>query len=359
MKILCLLILIVGFVSLDSCRKNSPTILAPPPLAPLDSTSHDIAWSKQILDASGSLQAVWIFNDTNAIAVGEFFLHDSLGQWDPMRYNAAFWNGVDWIPKRISAPYRGNLVTVPLDGIFGFSLSDIWLVGEGAPIHGDGTSWTLYQLWDMGTLLSTDGSVLSLWGSGATDMYFVGTKGCVVHYTGNWQKLTSGTTLDIMDIWGGTDPNTEIPVMLAAATGASPADGSKILTIEGSTITLQPTSSLSWSLSSVWFDYGRRTYVVGGGIWYIDPGESWQGGTLDLTTYYSIRVRGTAANDVFVIGAYGDILHYNGSTWINYHSQTGLVNGAYGGICVRKNLVIVVGEEFPSPVITIGRRSSN
>ena len=46
-------------------------------------------------------------------------------------------------------------------------------------------------------------SVNKLWGTSSSDLYGVGYNGMITHYNGRtWQKIESGTTTNINDIWG-------------------------------------------------------------------------------------------------------------------------------------------------------------
>lgn len=129
-------------------------------------------------------------------------MNDSLGHSDSHIYNAIHWNGQSWELRRIQTLFRGNLITVPLEGIFAFSESDIWMVGS-LPIRGDGNNWTMF---DVRTTVDPNLSLSKAWGSSTNDIYFVGRSGSVVHYqNGSWTKIESGTTTSINDIWGYTD----------------------------------------------------------------------------------------------------------------------------------------------------------
>jgi hypothetical protein len=109
------------------------------------------------------LSDVAIIDENNIWAVGAVYLYDSLGNIDQNVYNAIHWDGNNWTVKRISTLNRGQYDATVLNAIVAFSAKDIW-VSDGAPIHGDGTNWTLYHLWDMGVLGPNDGSSMCIWG---------------------------------------------------------------------------------------------------------------------------------------------------------------------------------------------------
>ncbi|MCK7527250.1 MAG: hypothetical protein MZV64_61425 [Ignavibacteriales bacterium] len=132
-------------------------------------------------------------------AVGEVYMNDSLGQPDPIAYNAVHWNGSEWKVKKVSVLFRGNIITPPLEGVVAFSSTDIWFVGS-LPIHGDGNNWTMF---DLRTTVDPNLSLSRAWGNNSNNMYFVGRNGSIAAYNGNsWTKIESGTTVDIQDIWG-------------------------------------------------------------------------------------------------------------------------------------------------------------
>jgi hypothetical protein len=344
-----------GVVLLASCSHSTP-----PPDGP-DTTSHNFVWQIQMLGDGGSsvLHDVAIINDTLAYAVGELYLNDSTGQLDPLLYNVAQWDGNTWQVRRVSVLYRGSFITSPLDGIFARSATDIWL-SSGVPIHGDGQQWQEYNLFDMGVLGQNDGSLRRIWSSSPNSVYFVGNRGTIVCFDGTmWQRIESGTTLPIQDIWGAVNPNTGVTEIYAVASNyiAVPS-GKKLLRITSTNATAMSDSGLNMFLNSIWFCPGSPYYIVGGGFFYsgsITQSTIWQGAPNIVTTYYSLRIRGTASNDIFIVGAYGDVVHFNGSTWKSFQQQTAF-NGNYWSVAMKGNLVIAVGGDGDRAVVAIGRR---
>ena len=73
----------------------------------MDTTSHQFTWQVDTLGdgASSVLYDVAIINDTLAYAVGEMYLRDTLGYFDPNAFNIAKWNGIRWQLKRL--PFIG------------------------------------------------------------------------------------------------------------------------------------------------------------------------------------------------------------------------------------------------------------
>jgi hypothetical protein len=361
MKPLCaLFLLLCGLLQMTSGCHHATE----PPTSTVDTTSHNYTWQVELLGngaGSGVFYDVAILNDTLAYAVGELFMKDSLGQDDPHRYNAAVWDGHSWTVKRLSVTYHGYTSAWPLNGIFAFSATDIWLAGS-VPIHGDGTSWTLYHLFDMGVLSQTDGSIWKIWGSGPTDLYFVGDRGTAVHYDGlNWAKLQTGTTVPIMDLWGAVDTRTGVEEVLAVASHTIFLPSAKrLLSISGTNVTAVSDSGLPIALTSAYFASPTSEHYVGGdGLFTKAPlssAGSWTDIHHGVTQYYSLGIRGQAANDLMVVGAFGEVVHYNGATWKSFLSMTNWPSGNLYAVAMRGNLAIAVGENEGRAVVLVGRR---
>jgi hypothetical protein len=347
--ILILSLSFIAFTSTDCKHSTQP----PDDTTHIDTTSHNFAWTSYTIgDASGgssNLYDVAIINDTLAYAVGEFYINDTL-------YNTVVWNRNTWIPKRISVAFRGNIITPPLYGVFAFTPTDIWFVGS-LPVHGDGINWTIYDLRSMSGLESI--SLTKAWGSSSTDMYFVGNSGSIAHYNGSsWSKIESGITLPFQDIFGATDIKTGEQEILTVASRWDVNQGKIVLRIKNDKTKTLPDSGLPWSLGGIWFKPNQQYYIVGDGIYYAHSPRPtiWNGGANQLTTFYTTKIRANDINDVFVVGAYGEILHYNGASWKSCRSQTALQNGSYTGIAVKSNLTIAVGADGARTVVTLGKR---
>jgi hypothetical protein len=325
-------------------------------LPPLDTTSHDFVWQSQTFGgefAYSIFKDVAIINDSCIWAVGELYLKDSLGNNDIYRYNAAQWDGKKWTIKRISTWYRGYFITEALERIFPFSASDIWC-SSGLPIHGDGKVWTLYQLWDMGVVGPNDGAATQIWGSASNSVYFGDQKGTILHYDGTkFQKLPTITDLQVMDIWGGKNPVTGEMEILAVASNTDTLV--QLLQLQENAVKAIPGVGLRYRLSGIWFDPGRTYRLVGGGDYSkssFKSSDPWI--EKNVTPYYTTAVRGNNANDIFIVGGGGAVVHFNGSTWRNYPELA--MNGLYYSVAIRGDLVVIVGEIGNSAIIVTGRR---
>ncbi len=140
--------------------------------------------------------------------------------------------------------------------------------------------------------------------------------------------------------------------------------GKGIFSIQGNTVSEIssdfdfPGYTVPPELYGIWFVPNKHYYVVGDGIYEKNLlSESiWKNGPLDITHNAVTAIRGNGLNDVFAVGSFGEVLHYNGKRWTSFINETGLDNGGYGGLAVKGNLVVATGGNNPQAVILMGRR---
>jgi hypothetical protein len=120
------------------------------------------------------------------------------------------------------------------------------------------------------------------------------------------------------------------------------------------------TYPIQWDLVSVWFIPGRHYYVIDSGIYEkkLLSDNTWKNEPLDFTRYATTGIRRSEINDVFVAGAFGEFLHFNGVSWKSYINMLGKFNGSYGGVSVKNNLVIAVGYEGLQAKILLAKRTN-
>jgi hypothetical protein len=285
---------------------------------------------------------VTIINDSLAYAVGGIYLLDSTGQIDQTPYCLAQWNGQKWSLSRMTYIPPGSIggsVNAIGTSIFANKNDDIWF-SAGAVFHFDGKSWSYFQ-----NTLGAEGAY-KIWGDGNGKLWFVGRDGLIVHYNnGTWQKIESGTTEDIQDIWGGSDASGTSYALAVVSTIFYGGD-SKLLRITGSNVENLNTNGLSWSISGIWFS-NKSYYITGAEVYSKNSllDTVWNNLPVAPTSDYgyTYSVRGSAWNDVAVAGAFGTLLHYNGSTWRNFTQQLNLPNVIFNSVAIKGNLIVAVG----------------
>jgi hypothetical protein len=348
---------LLSLLMLASCTGDELCTTCPPSAG--DTTSHSFTWELDTLgDGDASyLSDVVIINDTLAYAVGDMYLRDSTGQFDPHAYNMARWNGRQWELMRIQfetfcgQPWVGPY---PASSVIAFGADDIWVTMAGP----QAARWNGQA---QGAPMCVPISVTKLWGTSRSDMYAVGVDGGIAHYDGaSWTKIESGITLPIQDVWGAVDNRTGTTMIYAIASrGASVPGGKKVLRLDGTSVTTVSDSGLSTNLSGIWFQPDVGWYIVGDRIFTATSANAttvWNAGINTITTFYAEAVRGNNVNDLFVVGSSGEVLHYNGSTWKSFRERTLLGNGSYRSVAVQGDMVIAVGYENDRAIVARGRR---
>ena len=327
----------------------------------LDTTSHDFTFQIDTLgDGNGSvLYDVAIINDTLAYAVGEIYKRDSLGNWDPIFYNLAKWNGREWTLQRLY--YQGNTI-MHLRWILAFNERDIWV---NSITHWNGVRWEEVAFDPIFYGVSTN----KAWGTSSSDFYVVGNGGFIAHYDRvRWRRIESGTTIDLRDVWGSPDGS----VVWA---GGYTADYTRSILLQSSgqqwrrvieiPLSVPPRAdSISGSIASVWASMSRRAEVATSGGMYQVPLES--NGNARRAWFPSIgtagffnRVRGKVLNNMFVVGDFGTVAHYSGVSWHQYTEFFNMSNPPslrFWSVSVSDCLMLAVGTVGGRAFIVRGQR---
>jgi len=298
---------------LGSCTHSTPP--PPPPLVGLDTTDHSIVWEvDSVGDGNSSvLYDVAIINDTTVWAVGDLYLGDSSGQLDPERYNLAKWDGLSWRLERVYYPYQGSLYLSQLHTIWAFNVSNVW-VGSNQPMHWNGSQWQKYDV--PSTVFSA--YIYKIWGTSSSNVIIVGTNGSIARFNGStWQKMDSGTEVDLEDVWGIDEKHVWATGMRGdySRSVILQHDGRQWSHIFDS---YGKPRELDFRFQSVWTDNINIVYLAG-----LTGQHSFNIGTrsfrnFNIGQWASLRIRASAQNDIFIASYGSELLHYNGSTWRLY-----------------------------------------
>jgi len=315
-----------------------------------DTTSHNFIWEIDEVGKPGTL-----FRDVFAISEDNFWAVGNI-ETDSGEYNASHWNGTKW---ELLGIYSN---TADLYSIHYFSENDIWVTSHCLPLHWDGNEWTRYHLNNMGINACAGNAI---WGTSSSNMYFVGLEGSIVHYDGqNFVKMESGTDINLLDVWGTSDDNIWV-CGWNECTGESVilhfdgSDWSRFYEWTPSTGSNPvPRDSLRLMITSLWSDPDQPDTLVAVGGWgafHVPTSGAvpvrwsypwrWDLGTGDPMGFPQ-RVRGSRANNIFVVGQRNSILHYNGHTWHNYlewYNPT-LEGVWFRSVAVHERFAVMVGE---------------
>jgi hypothetical protein len=300
------------------------------------------------------LYDVAIINDTLSYACGAIYFGSSI-------CNLFKWNGQQWDTMHISVMLtytNSQMITDqdPLKTILGFNANDIWVVSQaGGVSHWNGAQWVMLNI----PFNQGPGACNKMWGTSSSDLYFVGNNGRIIHYNGNnWTKVESGTGLNIYDIHGATNVKTGETEIYTVAANQFISSDKAIFHLSGNTAQSVSSANIPSSIAGIWFMPGKQYYIVGSGIFTkrsIITQDAWQELSLDITQYYTYSVNANEVNDVVICGSYGEMLHFNGSTWKSYMGQT-YMDGEYYRVAIRNNIVIAVGYNASRATILMGKR---
>jgi len=175
-----------------------------------------------------------------------------------------------------------------------------------------------------------------------------------------WTKIESGTTLNLNDIWGDYNEKTQEWEILAVASDFGTSLEKAILQIKNNSVIKLPLSLQMWPLKTVWFVSGKQYYVAGAGIYQkrLLKDSLWKNEALDITNFATHSLRGYNINDVIGVGAFGDVIHYNGINWKSDYTDPVFGSSPYlASVNIKNNLVITVGLTTNSKAIIIkGKR---
>ncbi len=357
MKNLPFLIALIAFSTVEfvSCDERS---VEPPLTRGPDTTSHNFTWQVTTLgDGSSShLHDIAMINDTLAYAVGEIYLMDSTGRFDPIAYSVAIWNGSSWQMKRLY--YGGTNLITDIRGIFALGATDVWLAAGGV-FHWNGLGSQAELVFSRLTLPDPAATIERVWGFSNTRLYGVGNAGTIIYYDGStWQRLESGTTLDIRDVYGNRNSRTGKEEILAVASSTGSFER-RILLIS-STVTVIPDSGLLpfSKLGGVWLIPGSMYFIVGDGVYSrhdLSSNLPWMH-YAGVTQFFTPSVCGNSVNDIIVTGVFGELLHFNGVSWYSYRTSLGVPGAGLASVAVKGNIAIVVGFDGSRALAIVGRR---
>lgn len=155
--------------------------------------------------------------------------------------------------------------------------------------------------------------------------------------------------MDIQDIWGITDGSSD-PFILCAASNAIEPGEHKILRI----INSDYVDTVDWisnkRVHSVWMDSKYQLFACGDGVFKNCSTNIWKEQD-ELTFVFTERLRGTGKNDVFVVGHFGFLAHYNGASWKEYPEASAAL--VYTSLDIKNNLTVTVGYTQTEAVIQI------
>ncbi|MBI5489978.1 MAG: hypothetical protein HY905_21770 [Deltaproteobacteria bacterium] len=253
------------------------------------------AWAEVSIGPIGSATSVWSAGPADA--------------WASVYGGFLRWDGGSW------TSFPTSFFDVWND-VWGAAPDDVWAVGYatgvGAPPRPIAAHWNGVS-WRSAFVMPFDGQLTAICGSGAADVWAVGTGGNIVHMAGGWfWPVASGVTVDLEDVWcrAGDD------VWAVGARGT-------VLRWDGA----------AWTSSSI--GSSRQLHGVGGfgpsNVWIVGASDTilhWTGGP--FWTYVATgtectprKIWSAGPTDLWIVGdvpsgasaSAGMILHGDGLSW--------------------------------------------
>jgi len=210
--------------------------------------------------------------------------------------------------------------TVSLRGIWGETADALIVVGSRSKVfETDGFGFT-----EMAKALDVPEATLqAVWGAGQ-QVFAVGDGGVILTSTGGgpWSRMTSNTTVDLLDVWG------------SAANDVFAVGPAIILHYDGSGWSAE-TPPGSPSLKGVSGTGPSEVYVVGSGVILRYDGSQWlpetiAGGTGSIGQLEAVWAH--SADSVFAVGRGGIILRRSGGAWTQVYSTGGTTGGDFNAV---------------------------
>ncbi len=245
-------------------------------------------------------------------------------------------DGNKWTNVRLGS-FEGGTIPAPFDlaAIHGLSAGDIFAVGNRSPflpgisfiIHYDGKQWTEQQVPPGSYFLQ------AVWANASNDVWACGISGTLLHYDGaQWSKDSAvvatpqGSTYYLQSI---TRASTGEMFMLGAAYEPGSPQIPERWTYyffrrdRGVWKLLDTFARRGGERDGKWGGGGRLTVLPSGTMYSVDSYGVFQWNGAQWTRLYShinntSQIFGTSDANFFVTGAFGLLLHYDGSDWFQY-----------------------------------------
>lgn len=328
-KYINILFFLSFFFLISDCKKESPIVPPTPPITEADTTGHDFKWQ---IDTIGTFQSsltdVWGSDSNNVYVVGNIYWSGLISSANIIR-----WNGLNWQPINYSQGY--------LNSIYGFGKDDIWAVGSwqlddslyALITHWDGIKWNTWKFQDYSDLRS-------IWGTSQNNLYAVGRNGLILHYNGEqWSKMKSNTTKFFTKIWGVD--NSEIYVV-----GYSQIDFSGIVMKYNGVEWVKlleksfQNNILSGEISGLWAEKSKSFFISQ----YVGYDSTWGFFGWPYDNTFIDDIYGSNEKNVFAVGSFYMILHYNGRSFKRYDQfYTKPDGGRLLGVFAKEKNVFIVG----------------
>ncbi|HEY4184167.1 MAG TPA: hypothetical protein VGP07_03820 [Polyangia bacterium] len=251
------------------------------------------SWSQVPSGSTADYRGLWTNQDSNVWAVGTNGAIVSRAHQAPFDTTA-------WV---LPTPDRPDFNTV-----WGFGVDEVYVGGTGGTL----LHYHLGQGWTVVPSGTTD-DILSLWGTGPSDLWEVTTQAdAVLHWDGNaWSPVTALSEGTWAEMWRGVfGAPTGEAYLLGPRSAARGPDGATLRQLDGGQWDLLPPNlPFQGSVLSGWTNGPGTLWTVGDypGAFQWD-GIAWSQSATGVT-YSLTGISGTTSGDLWAVGQHGTILH--------------------------------------------------
>jgi hypothetical protein len=334
----------------NALRTDSSAVIA---TRTLDTTSHEFVWSEYTFGGTSSsvFYGVSILDDNVIYALGNIPNGDSV-------FAIAKGFGNDW--ELIDLQYKNQegdtLKLSIIRDLFVKNSASIYFF-SGSIFEWTKSSKVTSLIYSRFSLPNSGGTIDKSFGIGPDKIWGVGRSGSIVYYNGSmWNPQTSGTTVDLTDIWGTPDGSTvwacgySSDNMRSVLLEYKSGNWQTLWLREGST----PVAPYDFRVTNLW--YKKRLYLCNTShVYMIKNGVAKQiSPSFGWLTY---RIRGNDENDIVVVTEESAIWHFNGSNWKKIYQNP---DQRFRSVAISGNVVAAVGNDvsgFPNKaVVVVGKR---
>ncbi|MGA2624142.1 MAG: hypothetical protein ABSF91_09835 [Bacteroidota bacterium] len=350
-------LVLISLLSLGCRDKGTEPLQGSPP------GKRNYTWTVDTLAYPGSFQTlmhnIWANSPKNVYVVG----HN-----DQNRGQMYHYDGNHWSPVRLARSDSGNVIgAFDLSAIYGFSASDIYAVGEGIYpnpipppnfldssliIHFDGNQWNEAYIKRRRYLADVSGSTNhNVWavGWGTNSIYhydgiqWTGDSIQMSIPIGGFFQIYSTSVFSDSEFYALAETHInnlaeDIYYLLHHYQGAWSLIDSAI--IEPGHI------ETKWGYSRLWKSPWGKLYSVGEGVYEWNQNQ-WI--SIFDSNISLIDIFGTSENNIFVVGQFGKIYHYNGTDWFQFTqfppASISLTTEWFFGVWTDGQEVFIVGQD--------------
>ncbi len=315
-------------------------------------TSHEIEWKTYYFGNCGGsdFSDVAILDDENIWVVGEM---DSCCNGKYELYNLLKWDGVSWKVEGVKTYtcYPRKVVT-PFSCIELSTEKEVFISGNTSLLKWGNSEWSILAHFYDDPVDVFHSQVTSMEYLEDDEIYLGSVNdGSIYHYEkGKWDKYKGeGLEGGISDIYSYVDSKSGERRVLVGMTQVLSKSTRGIFEVNNDELTC-----LEWDgnlrVSSIWSKNGYPIYACGDGV-YVNRGKGWKE-IEGLPLLYSTSIKGNASNNIFVVGGFGYIAHYNGVDWkvVNETESFNIME-----VEVKNKLVVAVGTNGVQGVVKIGK----